>query len=196
MGERVEKNDKMLKDIYIWSREKADELLRRKQHIEMKILYLLPVVSIIMGFVTVNLKEAEKLTKELKILVKMFNGVSYILLIISMFFLIAGLEDVLLKKKWIRCIYNYEYGKQIELMNGIIDTPFPKKMLDGYTLQRSENKTTNDIYRTMIDNLQKVCKNIELVSTAKNMCLVYGVKFNLYAILIILFKSIIVVNWG
>lgn len=87
-----------------------------------------------MGFVTVNLKEAEKLTKELKILVKMFNGVSYILLIISMFFLIAGLEDVLLKKKWIRCIYNYEYGKQIELMNGIIDTPFPKKMLDGYTL--------------------------------------------------------------
>ena len=162
----------------------------------MKILYLLPVVSIIMGFVTVNLKEAEKLTKELKILVKMFNGVSYILLIISMFFLIAGLEDVLLKKKWIRCIYNYEYGKQIELMNGIIDTPFPKKMLDGYTFQRSENKTTNDIYRTMIDNLQKVCKNIELVSTAKNMCLVYGVKFNLYAILIILFKSIIVVNWG
>lgn len=182
----------MEKDIYIWSRDKIQELMNRKKHIETKILYLLPVITIVMALITINIKA--QVPKEIEILSKWVDSIAYVLLILCLLILINGLKDTLLSKKWVRILMDYEYGEKIFIQEGILDSPYPKRMLDGYNSLINEKKEEKEIYGVMIEGLDNVCKEINYVAMAKNMCFEYGVKIITIVVTMVLIKNIIIIN--
>ncbi|AQS04802.1 hypothetical protein [Clostridium beijerinckii] len=169
--------DDNIKKIYEDSKEKYNQILSRKQHIEIKILYLLQAVAILGGLNALQTASGDNQPKYFDIWIKHCNISSYVLLGLSVMVLVQALNDNLLHKKIIRRIVSALYKIDVEKYGyENKESPFADKMLEEYKKCKNRKKYSglDEYYEEIINATNRATRLAFNVSVAKNICFTTG----------------------
>ncbi|BCZ48408.1 hypothetical protein psyc5s11_44750 [Clostridium gelidum] len=212
--------DENLKYIHECAKEKSNEILSRKQHVEIKILYLLQAVAILGGLSVFGKPEASTIW-QIELTGKILSALLYSALTIAVITLMLGLNDNLLNikivklflskklKRKVRIFVRKEVNKRLEnktqenieeqIEKGKFsykETPFPDIELEEY-LKYSDfaeietYKDINNYYKLMIETFGNSARTGDYITNAKSRCFTIGLQSFIAAVILRLFCSCI-----
>jgi len=212
--------DENLKYIHECAKEKFNEILSRKQHVEIKILYLLQAVAIV-GGLSVFGKSGVSPNWIIEISGKVLSALLYLSLTISVVLLMLGLNDNLLNIKIVKLLISSKLrrkiraflrkdiseknkGKSAEYIEELIErtnfnfkeTPFPDIQLEEYlkysdSTEEDEYKNMNNYYKTMIETFGKSTRAGDYITAAKSRCFTIALELFIIAVILRLVCSFI-----
>jgi len=217
---RDKKENELYKEIYTYANNKLEQLHERKRHIEIKSLYVLQATAVVVTLFTALLNYCGELPEQLSWLSSLGIFSFYVVVAITIFFLISSLNDGIVTWRTTRRLIKHEnirvewdkkilklYGQGKVSDNDVENTAKQKLkkknvMKKGYYLESPHPRQAiafakggmniEEYYKNMVDGLNKSIDSADLINTAKNMYFNKGIKLFVCAIFLVIFLGILV----